>query len=134
MIGAGAAGGFLLLLFVFSRLAWSRLEQQHLTCGTGRGGIYAETFALYMVLYVGLSLPVRLVRVPVHLGMGLSALVAFGSLAALAWPRCRGGLAWRDVRDDVGLHLGKQPLAEVLCGPATYLWALHAAAGGRPRR
>ena len=41
------------------------------------------------------------------------------SLAALAWPVTRG-VAWSQVRQDVGLHAGRGFLREVLIGPLVY--------------
>jgi membrane protease YdiL (CAAX protease family) len=46
-----------------------------------------------------------------------------GSLVVLAWPPLRG-VPWRQVREDVGLTPGRQPLAELFAGVGSYLCAL----------
>jgi membrane protease YdiL (CAAX protease family) len=116
-----ATGIFLIVLFVV--LAWLGFLRGGLECGTGRGGIYAETFALYMLLFVGLSYLARFVPLPGRLHLLFSGLIAFASLLALFWPRLRG-ISWRQIRDDVGLHLDGRPWTQFLCGPACYLCAL----------
>jgi membrane protease YdiL (CAAX protease family) len=120
LLGLGA-GGFLVLLLVLLALL-GRLRGG-LECGTGRGGVYAETFALYMVLFVGMSYLARFVSMPARFSMAFSGLIAFASLLALFWPRLRG-VSWQQIRDDIGLHLDGQPLMQALCGPACYLCAL----------
>jgi membrane protease YdiL (CAAX protease family) len=121
-LGALPVGGFLLLLLIFL-VCLGRLRGG-LVCGSGHGGIYAETFALYMVLYLALGLLAR------FLGLGggdsslaLSGLVALLTLVVLGWPVLRG-VPWRRVREDVGLTLGERPFVQGLCGPACYLCAL----------
>ncbi len=53
----------------------------------------------------------------------LAALSMFLSLVVLAWPVLRG-IPWQQVRDDLGLRLGKRPMLTVLFGPLTYLCSL----------
>ena len=96
--------------------------------GSPYGVVYVETFALWMVLFIGLSflggwLP--------RTGSPLlrSSLLSLGSLAALAWPVWRG-VSWGQVRQDVGLHGGRGLLAEVASGLATYAMALPLLLGG----
>jgi membrane protease YdiL (CAAX protease family) len=89
---------------------------------SGRGGLYAETFALYMLLFQGLGFAAS------YLPMGRTRLFAAGaimllSLAALAWPRLRG-VPWRAVLHDVGLFRERRPLRTIACGLAGYLMAL----------
>ncbi len=117
LLAGGILGMALVILAFLGRLRGG------LECGTGRGGVYAETFALYMLLFVGFSYLARFISVPARLSMALSTVVAFASLLALFWPRLRG-ISWRQVRDDLGLHLDGQPILQVLCGPAAYLCAL----------
>jgi membrane protease YdiL (CAAX protease family) len=89
---------------------------------TGRGGFYAETFAIWMVAYVLLSLVVG--RLPFHssrlLLMSVAMLV---SLGVLFWPRWRG-LSWQQVRTDLGLFAGPRPGREILIGLGTYAVAM----------
>jgi membrane protease YdiL (CAAX protease family) len=113
-------GGFLLLVFLF--MAYSGWLKGGLTCGTGHGGIYAETFALYLVLYLGMLFALRFVPLPAH-SLWASGLIMFLSLTVLLWPVWRG-ISWRQVREDIGLGLYGEPLGQVLSGPACYLAAL----------
>ncbi len=88
----------------------------------GPGGFYAETFALWLVLYVVLSSLVA------GLGRGsspllLAGLLVLGTLGILAWPLLRG-VPWRQLRQDIGWTAGKSPGREVLFGLGTYITAL----------
>lgn len=99
-----------------SRLHWSRF-----------GGIYAETFALWMVLFVALSFVVALVTraigdpnqnpiVPQYAVSGLSLLAVF-------WPVLRG-VSWSQVRRDIGWTAGSGWFREPLYGLFCYATAL----------
>jgi membrane protease YdiL (CAAX protease family) len=86
---------------------------------TAHGGVYAEAFAVYMVVFLGLAFAHRLLRVP---GPELLLQVAgmLISLAAgLAWPVLRG-VPWREVRRELGLTLGPRPWLEPLIGLCGY--------------
>ncbi|MBM83601.1 MAG: hypothetical protein CMJ78_23835 [Planctomycetaceae bacterium] len=89
---------------------------------TNVGGIYAETFAVWMVLFLGLSVIASLA------GWNEGALILMAgvfllSLFAFAWPIARG-ISWAQVRKDIGWTMGKNPLIEVACGIATYVSTL----------
>ncbi len=125
----GLAAG-LVLLIVLLLCAFLGKLGRGLVCGSQRGGIYAETFAVYMLVYFGLGLlasrtladeGVRRILEPY--GLVLQAGMMLLSLAALAWPVLRG-VPWRQVRQDVGLSLNGRPVLNVLFGPLTYLSAL----------
>jgi membrane protease YdiL (CAAX protease family) len=118
----------------------------------GHGGIYAETFACYMALYIGLSYLARFLPGEWD-GMLVSAALMLLSLTVLVWPLLRG-LSWQQVCADIGWTRGRQPaargrllrglpwlrhrlqgrggrpLVEVLLGPACYLSALPGLLGG----
>jgi membrane protease YdiL (CAAX protease family) len=95
-----------------------------LQTGTSHGGIYAETFALYMVLFVGLGLLLGRVFPAADEWLPLrSGLAALASLAALGWPRLRG-IPWRQVRAEIGWTAGRRPGVEPLIGVGTYVAAL----------
>lgn len=85
-------------------------------------GIYAETFALWMMLHVAFSYLAAWLPVNEHHFLLMAAFM-FAGLAALAWPIFRG-VAWSVVRDDLGLNLGRRPLVEMLLGPVAYLTAM----------
>lgn len=92
----------------------------------GRSAVYAETFAVWMLLFFSLQL--GLAQVLQLLDPEMSMVPAglagmFGSLLALAWPVFRG-VRWADVRQDIGLHAGRGFLRECACGPLTYAASL----------
>jgi membrane protease YdiL (CAAX protease family) len=87
------------------------------------GGVYAEAFAVWMVLFVGLSFAAAWVKVPggellVHAAVDILSL-----LLALAWPLLRG-VPLGQLRRDVGLTLGRNPALEPLLGFACYAMAI----------
>ncbi len=89
-------------------------------------GVYAETFAVYMLLFLGLSFAVRYVLGWLsieHGSLAISGLAALGSLTALAWPVLRG-IAWHQVRQDIGWHADRRPGLEPLFGLGCYALAL----------
>jgi membrane protease YdiL (CAAX protease family) len=86
--------------------------------------VYVETFAVAAILFAGLNVAAH--EVPVRNMMQLLAVqgaAMFLTLAALAWPVMRG-VPWRQVRRDVGLTAGMQPLLEPTAGVLTYCMAL----------
>jgi membrane protease YdiL (CAAX protease family) len=118
---AGVSGFGLLLLLVV--LAFARKLKSHgERLGTSTGHIYAETFAVWMALFLGLGLIFSLLPLGRFglLGSGAAALL---SLAALAWPVIRG-VPWGQVRREIGLTGGKRPALEPLFGPVCYLATL----------
>jgi membrane protease YdiL (CAAX protease family) len=117
----------LLLVFVLLGKIRSRVSILGPTPGAdGRGAVYVETFALWFFLFLGLQLGLAKLLVLFQLQhlMLIGALVSmFGSLGALGWPLLRG-VAWQDVRQDIGLHAGRGVLVEAAFGPLTYAVAL----------
>ena len=106
---AGAAGFVLLVLFF---ALWRQLRSRF-HVGSPFGGVYAETFALWMALFIGLSLGSAFL--PPHWpGELLSGVAALASLSALAWPVLRG-VPWRQVRQRHRLDGGRP------AGPRTVL-------------
>jgi membrane protease YdiL (CAAX protease family) len=115
----------LIVLFILTLTGHVRSGVQ---TGTGRGSIYAETFAAWLVLFLGLSFAAS------HISLGIPPLLQLGlfmflSLAALGWPVLRG-VPWRNVREDVGLTLGRNPILEPAIGVACYAMALPILFGG----
>jgi membrane protease YdiL (CAAX protease family) len=124
MFGIGAAGlvliATLIVLYFLNRLHGG-LEQ-----AVPHHGVYAETFALYMLLFLGLSVGAHYAVKWLSLDQGalaISGLAALGSLAALAWPVLRG-IPWRQVRQDIGWHVDRKPGLEPLLGLGCYAMAL----------
>lgn len=120
VLGLLAFGGFAGLI-VLVILACLRKLQPGLRPGLPHAGVYAETFALWLVLFAGLTLlGPRLSLVPPLLRSGL---VGAASLLALAWPVLRG-IPWSQVRRDIGLHAGRSGVLEPGWGVVGYVMAL----------
>jgi membrane protease YdiL (CAAX protease family) len=117
----GVALGALVLAVTAVLTATGDVPPQFVT-GSPYGGVYAETFALWMVLFVGISLATSFVpwQGPRMLVAGLSM---FASLAALVWPLARG-VPWHVLRYDIGWGVGRRPGMELLAGVGTYAAAL----------
>lgn len=115
-------GGFMGLVILLVRLGKRHLPPA-LPVPTEHGGVYAETFAVWMALYLGLSIASNYLPLPggrLLLG-GISLIISLP--LALLWPRLRG-IPWRTLRGDIGLVAGRNPLVELLLGFATYAMAL----------
>src|SRR5262249_53086404 len=68
--------------------------------GSRDGGVYAETFALWMILYMLPMVATKFIPWS-HSRLLIMGLFGLASLSALAWPMLRG-LPWRRVRQDLG--------------------------------
>jgi membrane protease YdiL (CAAX protease family) len=93
-----------------------------LTTGSPASGLYAEAFALYLLLFVGASFAITYLRPPGGdlLWSGAAALLG---LTAIAWPVVRG-LPWSQVRRDIGINGGRHPVLELLLGLVGYALTL----------
>lgn len=87
---------------------------------TANGNIYIETFALWFVLFLTISLGIEALQLDLPL-VGQSLFTAF-SLSALAWPLIRQ-VSFHDLRRDIGLY-AKNPALEVVWGFACYFATL----------
>jgi membrane protease YdiL (CAAX protease family) len=90
--------------------------------GLTYGGLYAETFAIWLAMYPLLSLAVSFIPA------GRSQLLVQGSamllsLSVVFWPVLRG-VPWRQVRQDIGLTGGRWPALEPLFGVGGYAMTL----------
>jgi membrane protease YdiL (CAAX protease family) len=110
-------GVVLLVLWLLGRLSGG------LRVGSSHSGLYAETFAAYMLLFFGLSFTLGRLPVAANLRPLLGGAAALGALAALGWPVLRG-VPWRQVRAEIGWTLGRRPGLEPLLGIGCYLAAL----------
>jgi len=110
--------GLVALVVLLSTRPWLR----GFVPGSPNGAVYAETFALWMVLFVGISFGSAWLPAT-HSPLFRSSLLSLVSLAALAWPVLRG-VPWRQVRHEVGLYGGRGLFQEILSGLATYAVAL----------
>ncbi|HEY1861291.1 MAG TPA: type II CAAX endopeptidase family protein [Gemmataceae bacterium] len=118
LLGIGCLG-----LLVFFVLAVMRILGGGLLRGSLHGGIYAETFALWLVLFVGISVGMSFIPVPKTWQLFLIGLGDLLSLSILAWPVLRG-IPWSQVRKDLGLVRGRAGIAEPLIGFWTYVLSL----------
>jgi membrane protease YdiL (CAAX protease family) len=114
----GLVGLVLFVIFLFSGSLRGGLQT-----GASHGGVYAETFALWMALFLGLSLAAANLPFAQEARWLLAGLASLLSLAALFWPILRG-IPWRQVRWEIGWKAGKQPALEPAIGVATYAMAL----------
>jgi len=121
VVGVGVLG-------VAAALAVNGTLRPRLATGSPYGGIYAETFAAWIVLFCVLGYVGRFVPAGGS-QMLLSGLAALASLGALAWPVARG-VPWRTVLRDVGLAAPRRPGVEAVLGIASYAMALPLLAGG----
>src|SRR5439155_15917757 len=96
--------------------------------GSPYSGIYAETFAVWLVLFIGLQVIGALLPAGRFQLLQMSLLMLL-SLAALAWPVWRG-VPWEQVRLDTGLYGGRGPVREAASGIVCYVAALPLLAGG----
>jgi membrane protease YdiL (CAAX protease family) len=113
----------LLWLVIWGVFFFLGLTRPALPPPTQHGGVYAEAFAVYMVVFLALGIGHRLLKVPGP-ELLLSAAGMLISLAAgLVWPVLRG-IPWRQVRQELGLTLGRRPWLEPLIGLGGYALVL----------
>ncbi len=119
-LGAGVLGfaglGLMLVLALTGRL------RSGLGVSRGPHRVYAETFAVWLFLFIGMQQV--LILVPdqsLHMMLVIAGFPV--SLVALAWPVLRG-VPWHDVRQDVGITLGARPVLEPPIGLAGYVLTL----------
>lgn len=112
----------LLGLSLIGLLALSGKVTSRLTIVRGNGGIYAETFALWLLLFIVLMIVPRLL-LPDENPFVLSLITFFGSLVAVFWPVLRG-IPWRTVKEEIGWANRAHPLVESLWGLAWYVMSL----------
>ncbi len=120
----GVGGGLLGLVGLVLALVFVISGRMRSGLGVSRGphGVYAETFAVWLFLFIGLQQMLSLVQDDaLHMMLVIASFPL--SLVALAWPVLRG-VPWGDVRQDVGITLGTRPLLEPLIGLGGYLVTL----------
>ena len=119
--------GFVALVVLLVLLFNGKLQRGFVP-GSPHGGIYAETFALWLVLFVGFTvLGALLPSSRSHLVQ--INLLQLLSLVALAWPVWRG-VPWNQVRLDAGLYGGCGPVREAASGLVCYVAAVPLLLGG----
>lgn len=123
-MGLGAlfllAGCFGLLMFLMM-FGLGRL-QSWMPDRVGRGPVYAETFALWLVGFfmAQFALGAVLQQFPLGLHFQMAALptIFFVSLIALVWPVLRG-ISFAQVREDIG-WTARRPISDLFAGLASY--------------
>jgi membrane protease YdiL (CAAX protease family) len=116
LVGLGGLAG-LIVFIVFVLIG----KVKGMQTGAGNGGIYAETFAVWLILFLCLAL--ALSRLLPELSPLLHSGFLLLSLFALGWPVLRG-IPWSQVREDLGLNFGRKPLLEPIIGLGCYAMAL----------
>jgi membrane protease YdiL (CAAX protease family) len=106
-------------LCILGVLAANGSLQGGLKLGSGNGGIYAETFAIWLPLFFfGLSVAIPLLVPEQFLFLGM-AIAFILSLGVLAWPVLRG-VPLATMLKDIGLTTHGKPLKELLWGFGCY--------------
>jgi membrane protease YdiL (CAAX protease family) len=90
--------------------------------GSPYGGVYAETFAVWMALFILLSLGAAYVPAG-EFQLLMQGIAMICSLSALVWPVLRG-VPWTQVRQDLGWIWGARPAREPALGAAGYVMSL----------
>lgn len=124
----GLAGVGTLGLIVLAVAWWLGSVRGNIVAGTGRVAVWAETFGLYMLIFLALGIGFSLLKPPFH-RVALSGLAALLSLAALGWPRIRG-VSWSETFHAIGWSKGRGLVREVGAGVATYVMMLPLMAAG----
>ncbi len=118
LLGLGGLVGWMVVLILLRR---GQLRGG-LTCGTDHGAVYAETFALWLLVTTLLNLGASHVPVPGS-RLLLVGILDLLSLLVLAWPVFRG-VPWRQVREEIGWTRGNRPRWEPAFGVACYAMTL----------
>lgn len=114
----GFAGLVIFVIFLFSGKLRRGIHP-----GLLHGGVYAETFAVWMALFLGLSMIAGQLPFAADIRWLVTGLASLLSLTALFWPVVRG-IPWSQVRWEIGLKFGRVPPLEPVIGLATYAMAL----------
>jgi membrane protease YdiL (CAAX protease family) len=126
LLGLAALVGLVALVVFLILLMGGNLR--HLQCTSYHGGVYAETFAVWLIVFMALRIAAgRVFGEDEKLLM--SGAISLLSLVALAWPVLRG-IPWRQVREEIGWSRGRRPALEPVLGLGAYVLALPLAAIG----
>lgn len=119
LLGLGGTVGLIVLgIFISKGEVRSALQ-----CGSmSHGGIYAETFAVWLMAFYLNSVLAALISTDRNRLLMMSGGM-FLSLVALIWPWVRG-IPWATIRGDIGWTMGKKPLWEPFLGTAAYAMTL----------
>jgi len=117
MLGVGGLVGLIVLIvFAARRRLAGGLSQR----GLAPHSVYAETFAIWLIVFLALQWPASALAANQPEHQLFMMFIAFMlSLVALAWPLARG-VKWEAVRRDIGWTFGRRPAVEPLVGLAGY--------------
>jgi membrane protease YdiL (CAAX protease family) len=122
LVGLLGLFGLIGLVVFFAMMVQGTLRGG-LRTGSHHGGVYAETFALFMLLFFGFGMGVGSLQVAKEHELWVEGFAALGSLVALLWPLLRG-IPLATMCQDIGLTWGRQPLAEPFIGIGCYAMGL----------
>ncbi|MGI9012961.1 MAG: CPBP family intramembrane glutamic endopeptidase [Phycisphaerales bacterium] len=124
-VGAGFLGFIgliILIVFMLMRRVAARLSDR--ASPLLHHGIYAETFALWLLLFLGLQMGAGLMAIPPDISLLVSGFMFFLSLIALLWPALRG-VPFTQVRRDIGWYLNPPGgVLDALSGIGGYMMGL----------
>lgn len=114
--------GLVIAIILLAMTAAGSMKSRFFPAG-GRGGIYAETFAVWLLIFFASSIGISILQQVLEFS-GVAATftvlcVFFGSLIALAYPVLRG-IPFSQVREDIGWKL-RNPAVETAVGGFSYL-------------
>jgi len=127
LLAVGAAG--LLGAITFAVLAFTRRITPRILPGSRHSAVYAETFAVWMLLLLAVSLAAAALPRMDENRLLYSGAASLLSLAALVWPVLRG-VPWATVRLETGLTTGTSPQREAAWGIVCYVSTLPVVAVG----
>jgi membrane protease YdiL (CAAX protease family) len=119
--GCGLGLVALVVLIVLLVLLATGPQRRRFKPGSPYGGIYAETFAVWLVAFVLFQFTSAFVPARSHLLVSMLGFLL--SLGAIAWPVYRG-VPWQQVKEDIGLNIGKGWLREPASGLLCYFASL----------
>lgn len=122
--------GLVLLIIGIVKIAQGQMKSR-LGAGSAYEGVYAETFALWLVVFQVIMIfgGVFADDVAKQYALTVSIIGFFLSLGVLAWPVVRG-IPWKIVRRDIGWTSGQGVCQEFGCGLLGYAGAIPIAAVG----
>lgn len=103
-------------------LIFSKNLKSHFNLRKLFGGIYVETFALWMVAFVSLQIIAGILMNVFEIPDIVMPFLLFSTLFVLAWPLIRG-IPFDTLKSEIGLKVGN-PIKEVFCGIFAYLAAI----------
>lgn len=127
LVGALGVAGFIGLIVMLVLLLIGTVKM-NFRQAIPDGGIYAETFAIWLIALFGLQFVGGMLLGEAYM-LEIALASFFISLLAVFWPVARG-IPWRDVRHEIGWHTGKGVIVEFAAGIASYAMTLPIAAVG----